>query len=627
MTRELVFGDKDVAQLLNYERSLQESKLNVHAMKLGNLSTENDHSMEGRIDLAEQIKNGKDLLRELDSLNVMAQKLTKLLADLNTLSLPSGGSVVRSAVPLFDDIPSLESINSLKNELKGSKHHWIEHIRPSSLSEYTPLDRFYHGYSGIAKGKLSFDDKKEDHSLPYALSGSGILSLSYEDCQLNYQHQERAWASFQCLNELLYCDAMTIFPIPLGAGRGKAEGSLTMTFESPIGKPLGQLLGIRLAKYLRLNPSVLSIWLSQLSIAMYALSQCSGFLARKIAPNMHTDVFVREDGRLLLGNMAFNCVQPSNPEATATEFLHFVCYFLSTVLCISRRERVALHLASSSYVESGRENEQHPTGDNDTKQDVFNIVEGCTLSIVIAGCAVKEFAYFDVESTNEYDSDRKTNTDVLSVHIEGNQNGVITADNELDKFKSIPLYEYVRKEMQETPQLNIHGVKAGQVRVRLSLDVAVLDNQEATHQTNKLSDYALRHTDMVESFTQSSSHAAMPREVSFRKKTCSFIVCVLPKMYPVNSVEIEELSVCLQEYHRVGGNDAAARSTLLKAQMFPLHNSEHWSREICSRKFGVPLQELAREWRVIQQEIVQTNSRKENSAKQSAQTLFINTKT
>ena len=614
---------------MNYERSLQERKLNIHStMKLSNISTENDHSMEGRINLAEQIKNGNDLLRELDSLNVMAQKLTRLLADLNTLSLPSSG--LRSTVPLIEDIPSLESINSLKNELKGSKHHWIEHMRLSTLIEYTPLDRFYHRYSGIAKGKLSFDDKKESHSLPYVLSGGDILSLSFEDCQMNYQHQERAWASFQCLNELLYCDAMTIFPIPLGTGRGKAEGSLTMTFESPAGKPLRKLLGIRLAKYLRLNPRVLSVWLSQLSIAMYALSKCSGFLARKIAHNIHTDVFVREDGRLLLGNMAFNCVQPANPETTTTEFLHFVCYFLSAVLCISRRERVTLNMANSSYAESARENEQHSVGDNDERQEVFNIVEGCTLSIVISGCAVKEFAYFDVESTNEYEQDRKTNTDVLSVHIEGNLNGIITADNERDKFKSIPLYEYVQKEMQETPQLNIHAVKAGQVRVRLSLEVAVLDNQEDVRHTNNLSAYALRHTDMVESSTQSSFHAAMPKEVSLRKKTCSFIVCVLPKMYPVNSVEVEELSVCLQEYHLVGGNDAAARSTLLKAQMFPLHDSEHWSRETCSRQFSVPLQELAREWRVIQQEIVQTNSRKENSdtsARQSTHTLFIKTKT
>eukprot|EP01036_Dinobryon_divergens_P025293 gene25293-33822_t len=620
LTRELVFGDKDVAQLMNYEHSLKEGTLNIKTMKLNNISSENEHSMEGRIDLAEQIKNGKDLLRELDALNVMAQNLTQLLVDLNALSLPKSGPVSRSSAVLFEDVPSLESINALKNELKGSKHHWSERIRLGSLREYTPLDSQYHGYSGISKGKLSFEEKKQDQSLPYTLSGNDILALSFEDNQLNYLHQERAWASFQCLNELLYCDIMTIFPIPLSSGRGKAEGSLSMTFESPTAKPLGQILGIRLAKYLRLNPRVISIWLSQLSIAMYALSQCSGSLARKIIDHIHTDMYVREDGRLLLGNLAFNCAQPASPEATTTDFLHFICYFLSVVLCISRKEKLALHMATNSS-EIVREDEQHRTGKDDQSQQketkVFYIVEGCTLSIVLSGCAATEFTYYDMETTtDDYERDNyKGDVDVLSVHIEGNLTGVIAADNEKDKFKSIPLYEYKRNEMQEKPQLNIHAMKAGQVRVRLSTHVPVVNNQEVV-QTNNLSDYAMRHTDMMENFIQpssssssSSSHPSIgSKQVFLRQKSNSFVVCVLPKMYPVNSVELEELSICMQEYHRVGGNDAAARRTLLKAQMFSSHESERWSRETCSRKFGVPLQELAREWRVIQQEIVQANS-------------------
>src|SRR5256885_2294582 len=60
------------------------------------------------------------------------------------------------------------------------------------------------------------------------------------------------------------------------------------------------------------------------------------------------DVYVRENGMLLVGNLAFNdtppkrCGSGNNSNKNAADFLLLLCKLLSTVLCLSRRETVSL---------------------------------------------------------------------------------------------------------------------------------------------------------------------------------------------------------------------------------------------------------------------------------------------
>eukprot|EP01037_Dinobryon_pediforme_P018175 gene18175-18421_t len=244
-----------------------------------------------------------------------------------------------------------------KFELRGSKIHWQETVE----SSYSPLSQSWHAFSYISNGQLLSTEKMQElehfHQLPHALSGNEIMGIIFEENSQSHIRQEKAFNSFLCLNELLYCDSLSIFPVPISSSRGKTDRSLTMTFEIPQCRPLGRLLGYSLAKCLRSKPGILSLWLSQLAIAMAALAQR-----------------IDEEKAFPLG------------------FLRMISHLVATVLCVSRKESIELSSPSPN-----------PTASGDR---VYYVEEGCSISLSVGNCSVHKVDYCDVEALDSPDDFR-----------------------------------------------------------------------------------------------------------------------------------------------------------------------------------------------------------------------------
>lgn len=557
---------------------------NDHATPKEKLTQLNVTTLEGKLSLAEQIKNGKDILSELESLNNLAAKLTQLLSDLNRL-ITEESSLQVTSEQFFENVCSLEAIYALKSELRGSKIHWQETVE----SSYSPLSQSWHAFSYISNGQLLSTEKMQElehfHQLPHALSGNEIMGIIFEENSQSHIRQEKAFNSFLCLNELLYCDSLSIFPVPISSSRGKTDRSLTMTFEIPQCRPLGRLLGYSLAKCLRSKPGILSLWLSQLAIAMAALAQCSGSLVKRNI-NIMEDVFVRADGRLLLGNLAFHCSRRIDEEkAFPLGFLRMISHLVATVLCVSRKESIELSSPSPN-----------PTASGDR---VYYVEEGCSISLSVGNCSVHKVDYCDVEALDSPD-DFRSGSGILTVRIEGNQRGSIAVDDDVDSLQSNESPFHAHPDLQDrtdgrSAQLNIHALKSAVVRLQLSTIAHFRDDIEVRAPSRSLSEYALRNTE--------GGQHNQPTKTFPRTKSASMTVIVLPKILPVNSVELQELVVLLGEYHRTG--DASA---LLRAQLFRPHDGKNWNREICRRGFGVLLQQLAADWKSTLNEIDSSQS-------------------
>mmetsp|Transcript_32550 Transcript_32550/g.44619 ORF Transcript_32550/g.44619 Transcript_32550/m.44619 type:complete len:113 (+) Transcript_32550:1149-1487(+) len=83
-----------------------------------------------------------------------------------------------------------------------------------------------------------------------------------------------------------------------------------------------------------------------------------------------------------------------------------------------------------------------------------------------------------------------------------------------------------------------------------------------------------------------------------REKRCSFKVVVVPELFPVQSLELQELIGLLNKYSHHHNP-----RVLLQAQYFRMHNPKVWSKEYFARMFALLLQqELAQQWKEIDKE-------------------------
>eukprot|EP01032_Pedospumella_encystans_P006069 gene6069-7262_t len=152
-------------------------------------------------------------------------------------------------------------------------------------------------------------------------------------------HQERGWNAYQCLTELLASRGLNIFPLPIGVQRDPASLAAIFAFEATPGAVLlCGLQGPTLSTYLRRVPVVVHHWCAQLAAAHRNLLTCSGSLMKPLRTKK--DVFLRDNGLLLLGNVAFDATPPSGKPQQSTTFLQMACDVLQSSLCLSRREAV-----------------------------------------------------------------------------------------------------------------------------------------------------------------------------------------------------------------------------------------------------------------------------------------------
>lgn len=157
-------------------------------------------------------------------------------------------------------------------------------------------------------------------------------------------HQERGWNTYLCLNELLSSRGLNLFPLPIGIYRDPSRLSVTFAYECIHSSEIvrfNSIVSPTLATFLRKHPIIVRTWCMQLCSAYQALLHCNtGSLMKPI--NILTDVFVKDSGLLLIGNVCFDSTLPRSKPKYRQELLSMICRLLSTALCVSRSVMISL---------------------------------------------------------------------------------------------------------------------------------------------------------------------------------------------------------------------------------------------------------------------------------------------
>jgi hypothetical protein len=320
LIRELSYSDEQITKLINAAAS---------SVKL---DRNKDNAADGRAGRPPaDSKNARDTVAALDAITAMGANLTNVLQSLYDTDM-------NSAHETKGDTELLESIGLFRKSLRGTRLHWGASLLPADVV-YLPLDSVIHGLPDITKGKIDLQLRTDRQDLNAYMDTDEVIGVVVSNKQC--VHQERGWNAYLVLHELLSANGLSLFPLPVGVHREPTNLSTTFAFESAAGcVGLRSLLGPALSTYLRRIPHVVHRWCAQLSEAHKSLLHCSGSLMKPV--RVHSDVFVRENGHLLIGNVAFDNTVPGNKAGYEVGFLRVCCELLQQTLCLSREEAVVL---------------------------------------------------------------------------------------------------------------------------------------------------------------------------------------------------------------------------------------------------------------------------------------------
>mmetsp|Transcript_12971 Transcript_12971/g.21574 ORF Transcript_12971/g.21574 Transcript_12971/m.21574 type:complete len:530 (-) Transcript_12971:1658-3247(-) len=347
LIRELSFADDTVVKIMNAAEACL--KLDHHR------DTINTASKSSAAD-EKDLRNPRDGIASLDAITMLGDKLAKTLTEIYFDSSVDDKENESGDTNQTTDI--FESIGQFRKSLRGTRIGWKGGLLSiaaldatggaaasgATVDLYTPLDPWTHGYPDAVRGLLDMQLRTDRQDINVYMTTDEIIGLVVSNKQS--VHQERGWNAYLCLNELLSSHGANIFPLPVGIHREPTSLATTFAFESAAGcEPLPHLLGPALGTYLRRMPVVAHAWCAQFAAAHASLLRCtSGSLMKPI--NFDSDIYVRENGLLLIGNVAFDAVNPAQKLGGkleySTDFLQVSCDTLAKVLCLSRTEHVFL---------------------------------------------------------------------------------------------------------------------------------------------------------------------------------------------------------------------------------------------------------------------------------------------
>jgi hypothetical protein len=366
LIRELSYSDEVVTKLINSSEACL--KLDHHRDTL--------ESTNQAATVQEDTKNPRDTIAALEAVTAMGADLARVLANIYTASdTHTEGKSSRhdtASTQLF------ESIGLFRKSLRGTKLRWGGSVLPADVL-YIPLDSAIHGLPDVVKGKLDMQLRTDRQDLNVYMGTDELIGLSVSSRQP--VHQERGWVAYQCLNELLNSHGLNLFPLPVGVHREASNLATIFAFESAAGSvPLSSLFGPALSTYLRRTPQVVHRWCAQLSRTYHSLLACSGSLMKSI--RVDSDVFVRENGHLLVGNVAFEAVRPALKTGYGKGLLSVYCELLQRTLCVSRTESVQLREVHSRSFDK----DDALGGDGEggsTELESKAVEEDCVLAVVV----------------------------------------------------------------------------------------------------------------------------------------------------------------------------------------------------------------------------------------------------
>lgn len=372
LIRELAYGDKELARLDkligSFKTVVAEQQTATTPVTLKNLA---------------ELKKPGGPLALLQSMTKIGRELTAALnTTYETVDVAAGSHLAKVPSASND-----KAIMEWRRSCRGGKFVWHGRKSANASTLYVPLGSQEHGCVETVYGEVAFkstDDKGRATS--NAIPAVGVKVTTKQPSLLS-----RAWTSYQCLHEVVSAEKqqLQLFPTPLGVQRetgaatSASASNITCVFELPNCRSLSPLLGPALSTFLRKYPSVVLTWCAQLGIAARTLRTCrSGRLVRS---PMLSDCFVKDNGQLLVGNIAFETTLGIDAASTAdagqntNDLSAFILQLLSSTLSLSRRLDIVLATASS-----GGDLADYSTigGADDI---VASIMEGCEIKLIFSG--------------------------------------------------------------------------------------------------------------------------------------------------------------------------------------------------------------------------------------------------
>jgi hypothetical protein len=323
------------------------------------------------------------------SLHAMSYIGSRLLAALDDSYHYDSHSSNKSKIISHDS-----AIMFQRQRFRGAKFNWSTKGKTptKSSSAFCPLSQPFLGSplllygwmelrqaKNVAVGVSPVDILSQSPLTPQTLSVVGIKLESKRGAQLS---QSRAWTVYNFLcGASAACGSSCIFPHPVGVNTERPTGiaklgddvPLIFAFECAEMRPLSPILGMRLAVLLGQYPHVLLMWCRQLSAAIHHIESTHISIVDALKL---TDLFVRDDGLLCLGNIAV--VEERDPDDSGpikgkTDITNFAASILTSTLCLSRRQIV--NVSADRLV-------SHIEDDLEEIENVISVFEGCTLDLV-----------------------------------------------------------------------------------------------------------------------------------------------------------------------------------------------------------------------------------------------------
>ena len=362
-----------------------------------------------------------------------------------------------------------EAILAYKRAVKLIKHtnHSSSSFKNNKVSNgysnvlYTPLDKGnYYGYPEVVYGHA---DLRLHNNRSYCGIEEHIATCHVRVSAKQAVYQSRGFNALEFLYEAVVMKSYNIFPWPIGIIRGDNTNSnlVTFVYENPTCRHISELFSPNLSTYLLLYPSVILHWAQQLGLAYDMIQKKSaGYLLQFTRDlSIKSDVFIRESGTLLLGNLGI-VLSPSNstqvttaaPSVTFDSFSLFMFNLLSTILGISRS--IDVHMTYSSV--------HNPLDDDDLGIDetVVTVVEGCNIDLIFHNQIATQYEINSKSKSNQVVKSVTGVTNPMTVDIEGDHGSVYVVDMD-STISGIGILQ------SSNIKITINAVKPGNVLIKV----------------------------------------------------------------------------------------------------------------------------------------------------------------
>lgn len=204
-------------------------------------------------------------------------------------------------------------------------------------STYNPLHKRYYKQTDQKMAELHLkasNTTREVMAMILSFSLAIGISIAYSP-----EHDRRIWTTYQALSEVMIYPPLNILPIPIQNQIDSITSTRVFMFDCPSTRNLAEISSPVLAICLKKNPLLLLTWIYQMQATRLAFITSPYQLLGQLT---YQDTFIRDDGRLLIGNIALTS-KDEGSKPSCDVFDNWAYDTLTHALCVSRHEKLCFY--------------------------------------------------------------------------------------------------------------------------------------------------------------------------------------------------------------------------------------------------------------------------------------------